>query len=135
MTGGKPLLSRCSLLYRKNLSEKTTDMEEERYVFLHELVKSIEDPLRIRSELLNVLLAGRDTTASLLSDVWFTLARRPDIWEKLRTEVDALGSERPTYQQVKDMRYLRMVLKECIHPPSTPASLSFSVTGMLFFSV
>ena len=95
---------------------KDLDMEKadhERYIFLHELVKQTSDPVQIRSELLNILLAGRDTTASLLSTVWFVLARRPDIWQKLRAEVDALGDELPTYQQIKDMKYLRTVLNEC----------------------
>ena len=89
---------RKGLELRKNMDvEKGGD--ERRYIFLHELVKQTSDPVQIRSELLNILLAGRDTTASLLSDVWFILARRPDIWQKLRTEVDALCGEPPTYEQ------------------------------------
>ena len=101
---------RKGLELRKNMDvEKAGD---ERYVFLHELVKQTSDPVQIRSELLNILLAGRDTTASLLSDVWFILARRPDVWQKLRTEVDALDGEAPTYQQIKEMKYLRAVLNE-----------------------
>ena len=101
---------RKGLELRKNMEvEKAGD---ERYVFLHELVKQTSDPVQIRSELLNILLAGRDTTASLLSDVWFILARRPDVWQKLRTEVDALDGEAPTYQQIKEMKYLRAVLNE-----------------------
>ena len=111
------------LEYRKtlDLSKGPPEIEEgERYVFLHELVKRTADPIQIRSELLNVFLAGRDTTASLLSDVWFILARRPDIWSKLRTEVDELGGELPTYQQVKDMKYLKWVLNECKFSPSQP---------------
>ena len=86
---------------------------ENRYVFLHELVKQTQDKVQIRSELLNILLAGRDTTASLLSNVWFELSKRPDIWAKLRAEVDQLGGERPDYAQIKDMKYLRFVLNEC----------------------
>ena len=93
--------------------EKADAKSEERYVFLHELVKYTSDPIQIRSELLNVLLAGRDTTASLLSNTWFILARRPDIWEKLQVEVDALGGEKPTFAQIKEMKYLRYVLNEC----------------------
>lgn len=85
----------------------------ERYVFLNELVKQTSDPIQIRSELLNILLAGRDTTASLLSNVWFILARRPDIWEKLQAEVSQLGEELPTFAQIKEMKYLRRVLNEC----------------------
>ena len=85
-----------------------------RYVFLHELAKQTKDKIQIRSELLNILLAGRDTTASLLSDVWFEVAKRPDIWAKLRAEVDQLNGERPTLAQIKDMKYLEYVLKECL---------------------
>ena len=101
------------LEYKESLDlEKAKPHTDERYVFLNELVRQTDDPNRIRSELLNILLAGRDTTASLLSDTFFVLARRPDIWQKLRAEVDALEGERPTFQQIKDMKYLRWVLNE-----------------------
>ena len=91
-----------------------------RYVFIHQLVKSIDDPVRIRDELLNVLLAGRDSTASLLGNIWFTLARRPDIWAKLRREVDeTLHGKRPTFEQLKEMKYLKAVMNECIQLCST----------------
>ena len=104
------------LEYRKMLDLGKTDAKvDDRYVFLYELLKRTTDPVQLRAELLNILLAGRDTTASLLSDTWFVLARRPDIWAKLRKEVDALGGEKPTYQQIKDMKYLRWVFNECKH--------------------
>ncbi|KAF6221995.1 hypothetical protein HO133_001963 [Letharia lupina] len=106
---------RKGLAYRKTLDlEKTDAKADDRYVFLYELVKKTTDPVQLRSELMNILLAGRDTTASLLSDTWFVLARRPDIWAKLREEVDALGGEKPTFQQIKDMRYLKWVLNESL---------------------
>lgn len=94
-------------------SENVEKDGEDRYVFLNELTKETQDPLRIRAELLNVLLAGRDTTASLLSNAWFVLAKRPDIWANLRAEVDQLGSELPTFEKMKEMKYLRAFLKEC----------------------
>ena len=107
---------RKGLEYRKTFDvEKIDAKAADRYVFLYELVKKTTDPVQLRSELMNVLLAGRDTTASLLSDTWFVLARRPDIWAKLREEVDALGGEKPTFQQIKDMKYLKWVLNECKH--------------------
>jgi cytochrome P450 len=81
--------------------------------FLHDLVQSTQDPTVLRSEALNILLAGRDTTASLLSNIWHTLSRKPDICQKLRSEVDALGGERPTIQQIKSMKYLRYIINEC----------------------
>ncbi len=106
-----------SYIARRLRLRNTQDPEKadgERYVFLNELVKETQDPLQIRSELLNVLLAGRDTTASLLSNTWFVLAKRPDIWDKLRAEVDELGTDPPTYEQIKEMKYLRAVLNEGI---------------------
>lgn len=96
----------------ENKVEKDKDGDE-RYVFLNELTKETQDPLRIRAELLNVLLAGRDTTASLLSNAWFVLAKRPDIWANLRAEVDQIGSELPTFEKITEMKYLRAFLKEC----------------------
>ena len=101
--------------YRKMLDlEKADPRADERYVFLYELVKSTNDPIRIRSELLNILLAGRDTTASLLANVFFVLARRSDVWSKLQTEISTLDGQKPSYQQIKDFKYLRMVLNECL---------------------
>ena len=85
-----------------------------RYVFLHELVSQTSDKIKIRSELLNILLAGRDTTASLLSNVWFELSKRPDVWTRLRREVDSLDGELPTFENLKDMKYLRAVLNESL---------------------
>ena len=95
---------------------KTPESEERasgRYIFLHELVKTTQDKVRIRSELLNILLAGRDTTASLLTTLFFDLSMRPDIWAKLQAEVDQLNGAAPTYKDIKDMKYLRYVMNEC----------------------
>ncbi len=104
------------LQYRKDFirdPEKAASRDG-RYVFMYELVKAIDDPVRVRDEMLNVLLAGRDTTASLLGNLWFTLARRPDIWAKLRREVDeTLHGSRPTFEQLKEMKYLKAVMNEC----------------------
>ena len=98
----------------------TADLEKnekpERYVFLHELVKKTQDPYALRSELLNVLLAGRDTTAGLLANTWWVLARRPDVWNKLLAEINEYcpGGQRPDYATVKEMKYLKYVLNESL---------------------
>ena len=105
---------RRGLASRRGLDvEKAANEREGRYVFLDELVKSTSDPAQIRSELLNILLAGRDTTASLLTNVWFIIARRPDIWNRLQAEIEVLGGVPPTFTQIKEMKYLRWVLNEC----------------------
>lgn len=83
-----------------------------RYIFLKELCKETQDPLQIRAEALNILLAGRDTTASLLSCLWLTLSKRPDVWAKLLAEVDGLDGRKPTFEEMKNMKYLRYCLNE-----------------------
>ncbi|KAK2808588.1 hypothetical protein FQN50_004620 [Emmonsiellopsis sp. PD_5] len=88
--------------------------KEGRYVFLRELVEQTQDPLMLRSEALNILLAGRDTTASLLGNVWNIISKRPDVWQKLQTEVDELAGRRPTFEQIKNMKYLKYVLNESL---------------------
>ncbi|EXJ80241.1 hypothetical protein A1O1_08383 [Capronia coronata CBS 617.96] len=85
-----------------------------RYVFLHALLKQTRDPYTLRSELLNILLAGRDTTAGLLSNTWHVLSKRPDLWATLRDEVDRLGGARPDYSTIKEMKYLKWLLNESL---------------------
>ena len=85
-----------------------------RYVVLHELAAQTTDKVKIRSELLNTLLAGRDTTASLLSNIWFTLSQRPDVYGRVREEVDALDSDNLSFETLKDMKYLRAVMNESL---------------------
>ena len=89
-----------------------TPKTEDRYVLLHELGKIIHDKTRLRDELLTILFAGRDTTASLLCSLFFTIASKPDIWLRLRAEVDYLNGEKPTLEQLKKMQYSRNCLNE-----------------------
>jgi len=92
--------------------EKSSTEESERYIFLHELVQSTSDPVQIRDEILNILLAGRDTTAGLLTNTFHMLAKRPDVWAKLGSEVQPLKGHPPTYEDLKSLKYLKQVLDE-----------------------
>ncbi|PQE33662.1 putative cytochrome P450 52A12 protein [Rutstroemia sp. NJR-2017a WRK4] len=102
-----------ALALRKDGSLDSSE-KDERYTFLAELAKNGHGAKTIQDELLNILLAGRDTTASLLTILWWILARRKDVFEKLREEVMQLGSERPTFEKIKDMKYLRYCMNETI---------------------
>lgn len=72
--------------------------------------------------MLNTLLAGRDTTASLLSNAWLSISKDPRIWTRLQQEIGALetplGENRPLFEELKDMKYLRATLNESlrVHP-------------------
>lgn len=98
------------------ISGSETIPSTSRYVFLNELVSHTSDPIKIRSELLNILLAGRDTTASLLSNVWFELSNRPNVWSRLQREIATTlpDGDFPTFEKLKDMKYLRAVLNESL---------------------
>ncbi|CAN3372100.1 hypothetical protein DIURU_000406 [Diutina rugosa] len=101
------------------------------YVFLYELAKNCRDPKVLRDQALNILLAGRDTTAGLLSFVFMELARHPDLWQKLRDEVhhrfgDSL--EDITFESMKKCEYLQAVISETLRMyPSVPKSFKVAV--------
>jgi cytochrome P450 len=103
----------------QGLDEKTLEdgdgEKKQRYVFLHGLAQQTGDRRRIRDELMNVLLAGRDTTASLLSNLFFMLAKHPRIWAKLRDEVASLNGRPPTYEQLRNLTYVKYCLNECTY--------------------
>lgn len=90
------------------------DIKSSQYCFLQELAKHVRDPKELRDHALNVLIAGRDTTAGLLATTFFILARRPDVWAKLLESVETLHGQKPTFNQLKEMTYLQFVLKEGI---------------------
>lgn len=98
--------------YRANQANPEKPKTDNRYIFLRELVKQTQDPQRLRSECLNILLAGRDTTASLMTGLWNALSKRPDVWSKLQQEVDQLNGVKPTYEMIKSMKYLRFCINE-----------------------
>lgn len=92
---------------------ESKEKQDGKYTFLNELAKHDEvDANRIRDETLNILLAGRDTTASLLSSLWFVLAREPEIWKTLQAEIDGLHGELPTYEKLRDLTYLKYCVQE-----------------------
>ncbi|OJI87708.1 hypothetical protein ASPTUDRAFT_184991 [Aspergillus tubingensis CBS 134.48] len=109
-----------ALKYREGYAKKSSNDEgrHTRYLFLQGLAEQTGDRDRIRDELMNILLAGRDTTASLLSNLFFMLARCPKTWKKLREEVATLNGRAPTYQQLRNLTYLKHCLNESLrfHP-------------------
>ncbi|KAL3462710.1 cytochrome P450 [Aspergillus heterothallicus] len=117
----------------KNRGEKDGG-ESGRYVFAEALAKNNDNPKVLRDNMLNILLAGRDTTASLLSSTFWYLARHQAVWEKLRRMiVEEFGdAEHPrgqiTHARLKDLPYLRYVLNEVLRL-LPPVPLNFRVAN------
>ena len=87
--------------------------------FLDELEHIIDDKKLLRDELLTLFFAGVDTAAALLTNLFFVLAKRPDIWHELRHEAEPLQGEKPTIGQLRSLKYHQSCLKEC-KPGSSP---------------
>ncbi|ANB12833.1 C-22 sterol desaturase [Sugiyamaella lignohabitans] len=104
-------------VYKALERPQTTEKDSEGYVFIHELAKETRDPLVIRQQCLNILLAGRDTTASLLSFLTYYLARDKRVWNKLREAVLAEFGETPdslSFESLKRCTYLNHVINEML---------------------
>lgn len=114
-------IARTLAMLERELREKLL----QRFVFLYQLCLTTRDCKVLRDELLNILVAGRDTTAALLSFTVHELAVNPRIWCRLRQQVgDAFGPgasdcSRFLFESLKQCKYLQLVLKELlrVHPP------------------
>jgi cytochrome P450 len=75
---------------------------------------------RMRDELVTLLLAGHETTASTLGWAFHALDRHPEVAERVHREaVDVLGDRLPGYEDLHELRYTGMVLQEVmrLYPP------------------
>ncbi|MEW4369676.1 bifunctional cytochrome P450/NADPH--P450 reductase [Paenibacillus kandeliae] len=82
----------------------------------------------IRYQMITFLIAGHDTTSGLLSFALYFLLNNPDTLKKARAEVDrVLADPVPTYKQVRDLKYIRMILRESLRLwPTAPAFSRFA---------
>jgi cytochrome P450 len=113
-----------NLVLTKDPAEKAKAREhvgKEKYVFLEALASQTRDPIELRSQMLHILLAGRDTTASLIGWVFYNLARDPERYQRLRNIIVAefgtyssSGPEDITFAQLKSCQYLQHVMNETL---------------------
>lgn len=81
-----------------------SDIDE--MTFLDYMVSQIDDPKLVRAEVLNILLASRDTLASVLTFTVYCLTQHADVQATLRAEIErVVGDRAPTPQDVREMRY------------------------------
>jgi cytochrome P450 len=91
---------------------------------------------QVRDELLTLLLAGHETTATGLSWTWYLLSQNPQAEARLHAEVDGvLDGRPPTADDVPKLRYTEMAFAEAIriYPPawiiSRPVLRDFEIGG------
>lgn len=77
----------------------------------------------IRYQLINFLVAGHETTSGALSFAFYFLSLHPEAAERARAEIDDVWgeAERPSFEQVAKLRYVRRVLDESLRlQPTVP---------------
>lgn len=76
---------------------------------------------QLRDEVMTLILAGHETTANALAWTWYLLAKHPDVYARLREEVDRVLSGRtPAFADLPNLPYVLQVLKESmrVYPPA-----------------
>lgn len=74
----------------------------------------------ILDQMVTIFVAGHETTSNALSWTWYYLSQYPEIEAQLHQELDeVLGGRLPTLEDLKNLPYTDMVLKESmrIQPP------------------
>jgi cytochrome P450 len=98
----------------KNLQKAEDEEKQTRYILLHEMAKQIRDPVELRFQILNVFIAARATTSTLMANMLFHLARHPKIWAELREQSLALGDQPLTFELLKTLTFFRHVIHETL---------------------
>ncbi|KAK7033098.1 cytochrome P450 monooxygenase [Favolaschia claudopus] len=116
-----------SALEKKQKAEGTSVEPE---TMLDELVGQTTDPKLILDQTMNILFAGRDTTASTITFLTYCLATHPTFLTRLRTEIlDLLGDIRlPTFEDIKQLKLLRAAINETLRLfPPVPGNVRSAV--------
>ncbi|KAI1134340.1 cytochrome P450 monooxygenase CYP539B5 [Hypoxylon sp. FL0543] len=119
-----PYIEQALALPQEEL-EKLSNSDKH-FTFLHSIAQYTRNRQVLRDQIIAVLLAGRDTTAATLSWAFYELSHYPDKFKRLRDEIiGSVGRTRtPTYQDLKDMPYLRHTLNETLRLyPAVPYNL------------
>ncbi|RKO93429.1 cytochrome P450 [Blyttiomyces helicus] len=113
--------------------ERRADPEKDSYndllsMFMRSKTESGNPPSdrELADVVLNMIIAGRDTTAQALSWTFYMLAQNPEAEAKLVNEImETLGDNKtPTYEQIRTMRYANAVFHETLRLwPSVPKEI------------
>lgn len=92
----------------------TEKVEIKKNSLLNNLATQTQDRTELRNQTLAILLAGRDTTSSMLGWCFAQLSLNPQIFNKLRNIIlrDFPANEEITFTKLKSCRYLQHVLNE-----------------------
>jgi cytochrome P450 len=109
-------------------AKKSTECDKDKNIFetLLEQGRSKED---LKIDVINLVLAGRDTMAAYLSSIWYSVSQRADVFDKLRREIKELNGQRPSKDDLSKYSYLKMTMQEgkpfctCLYGAANPFAL------------
>ncbi|CAM8890928.1 unnamed protein product [Rhodiola kirilowii] len=83
--------------------------------FLVDMRGADVDDRQLRDDLMTMLIAGHETTAAVLTWAVFLLAQNPLKMKKAQAEIDlVLGQSTPTYESIKSLEYIRLIVVESL---------------------
>ncbi len=119
-----------SIIERALSRDKAGDEGQSKYVFLDFLAKNCQNRTALRSQIINILVAGRDTTACLISWTLFLLVRHPQVLQRLREEIRSCLGDRVdmTRSDLRNMKYVQNILNETLRLyPSVPVNSRMAI--------
>ncbi|KAI7871877.1 cytochrome P450 [Spinellus fusiger] len=113
------------VIQERKKSDDATNIEKDLLGFMLNARDEEDEGLtdeNIRDQVVTFLIAGHDTTANTLAWLIYELSQHPDIEAKVLQEISNVGinhTDLPTTEQVSQLKYLHMCLKETLrlHPP------------------
>lgn len=94
-------------------TDPASAVENERSDLMWSMAQRLKhDRADLRSQMLLFFVPNNDTTSIFISNVFWNLARRPDVWAKVREEVLDVGSAPLTFERLRAMKYLNSVMNE-----------------------
>lgn len=98
-------------------NQSSLDQEKRGFFLLEAMAADTTNLIELRDMILALLLAGRDTTANLLSWTFLLLSQNPIIFSKLRSIIlldVGTSTERLGFASLKSRRYLQHVMFEVL---------------------
>jgi enediyne biosynthesis protein E7 len=74
---------------------------------------------QLLDEVMTLIVAGHETTASALNWMWYLLSQHPDVERRLHEEIDALATAPNSIEDALQLSYTRQVVEETLrlYPP------------------
>jgi cytochrome P450 len=105
---------------RHTLNEFALGRQNRQSPLLGQLLENACPEREIRDQIVTILIAGHETTANLLTWVFYLLGKHPAAGERLRQELSQTVGERLHYGVVSRLPYTQAVIQETLrlYPPA-----------------